>query len=71
MANLRRRLDALEADASLEVALRSSTKDLCRYLAKMPLEDLRREVEVADVDFAATMEEIRFHVPGYGGEAVA
>lgn len=71
MANLLRRLDALEADASPEVTLRSSTKDLCRYLALMPLEELRREIDIADVDFTATLEEIRFHVPGYGVETTA
>lgn len=69
MANLLRRLDALEADPALNVTLRSSTKDLCRHLARIPLEDLRREVALAGVDFAETLEEIRFHVPGYGVEA--
>lgn len=71
MANLLRRLDALEAEASPLVTLRSSTKDLCRYLARTPLEELRRVLEFTDVDFAEILEEIRFHVPGYGVETTA
>lgn len=69
---LKDRLQALEAEVSPPVIAdvrAASTLELARAIAAHPVDQLRAEMSTYTEDeFAAVLETIREHVPGYGSD---